>query len=234
MRPRSEQRRRRAARGWLQCAAVALSLAPIVSQGATPRPATAEGRPAAASQVEPSRGGGAPAPAGAFAAGLSFGSSREPIVISANQLDFDYQANRVTYRGSVHATQGELTIDSDTLIVTFDRADDEKQAQLREVIAQGNVVIVQGSRKATGSTAVFSQPKRQIVLIGDPVLRDGPNEVTGDRIVVYVDEGRSVVESSPKKRVSAVLYPGTAGGGLEPPPAANAVPAAPDPEEGAR
>ena len=54
-------------------------------------------------------------------------------------------------------------------------------------------------------------PPAQLILVlgGDPVLRDGPNEVTGDRIVVYLDEGRSVVESGGKKRVSAVLYPGS-------------------------
>ena len=77
------------------------------------------------------------------------------------------------------------------------------------MVAQGNVVITQKTRRATGQVAVFSQTMRQLVLGGDPVLRDGPNEVTGDRIVVYLDEGRSVVESGGKKRVSAVLYPGS-------------------------
>lgn len=146
---------------------------------------------------------------------LQLGSGKEPIVIDANQLDFDYQKNRVTYRGKVHAVQGDLAIDSDTLTITLDRADQQKQPVMREVIAQGNVVITQNNRTATGETAVYSSQQRQMVLLGDPVLRDGPNEVKGDRIVVYLDEGRSVVESSPKKRVSAVLYPGT-GNGLVP------------------
>ena len=84
-----------------------------------------------------------------------------------------------------------------------------KRPTLRDVVAQGNVVITQKTRRATGQVAVFSQTMRQLVLGGDPVLRDGPNEVTGDRIVVYLDEGRSVVESGGKKRVSAVLYPGS-------------------------
>lgn len=193
--------------------ATAMMIAPALARAATPPVAPAS--PPAAPGPNGGKDASKEASKGsAFAGGLDFGSSREPIAITADQLDFDYQKNRVTYRGTVHATQGELQIDCDTLIVNFDPADDQKQAQLREVIAQGNVVIVQGTRRATGATAVFSQTQRQIVLIGDPVLHDGPNEVSGDRIIVYVDEGRSIVESSAKKRVSAVLYPGSTSGGV--------------------
>jgi lipopolysaccharide export system protein LptA len=86
-------------------------------------------------------------------------------------------------------------------------------------------VITQGDRRASGDRAVFDQASRQIVLVGNPVLRDGPNEVQGDRLTVYLDEGRSVVESSPKRRVSAVLFPGQTGGDDE-----GASGAAPKPE----
>jgi lipopolysaccharide export system protein LptA len=172
---------------------------------------------------------------------LSLGSGKEPILISADQLDFDWQNNKVVYRGKVHATQGDLVIDSDTLTINFLRPEGKglgaevggraapkrtpgdaeaagasrRSPTLRDVVAEGHVVITQKGRRATGGIAIFSQQLRQLVLGGDPVLRDGPNEVTGDRIVVYVDEGRSVVESSGTKRVSAVLHPGSEKG-LEP------------------
>jgi lipopolysaccharide export system protein LptA len=202
-------------------ALVALALQGLAPSSVAAAPAEAANPPAstAAEPSKPESGGGD------FLGDFSLGSSKEPINITANQLDFDYQQNRVTYKGEVRASQGDLVIDSDTLIVTFDRAEDQKQAQLREVIAQGNVIITQGTRKATGGTAVFSQTKRQILLMENPVLRDGPNEVTGDRIIVYLDEGRSVVESSQKKRVSAVLYPGSTEGGLGVAPAPGTVPA---------
>ena len=142
---------------------------------------------------------------------LSFNSSKEPIHVKSDELEFDYEANRVVYRGTVNVVQGDVTIDCRELVVNLARGGAKDDLQLQEVVAIGDVVITQGQRKATGGRAVFDQVKRQVTLLEDPMLRDGPNEVAGERIVVYLDENRSVVESSPKKRVSAILYPGKEG-----------------------
>jgi lipopolysaccharide export system protein LptA len=143
-----------------------------------------------------------------FLGQMGLSSRKDPIVVNANQLEFDYQKDRVVYRGKVHVTQADLTIDSAILTVTYSRADDQKQTQLKEVVAEGDVVITQGLRWATGGKAIFDQGARTIVLLDSPVLHDGPNEVSGDRLTVFLDEGRSVVESGQQKRVSAILYPG--------------------------
>lgn len=140
---------------------------------------------------------------------LSFNSSNEPIHVKSDELEFDYQANKVVYRGTVNVVQGDVAIDCKELVVNLARAQGKDDLQLQEVVAIGDVVITQGQRKATGGRAVFDQVKRQVTLLENPVLRDGPNEVAGERIVVFLDENRSVVESSPKKRVSAILYPGS-------------------------
>lgn len=149
---------------------------------------------------------------GGFLGDLSLSSRNEPIVVRSDQLEFDYQENRVVYRGKVNVRQGDLAIDCKELIVNLARAEGEESLALREVVAVGDVVITQGTRRATGGRAVFDQVARRITLLEDPVLHDGPNEVTGEKLVVYLDEGRSVFESSPQKRVSAILYPGKGGG----------------------
>jgi lipopolysaccharide export system protein LptA len=79
-------------------------------------------------------------------------------------------------------------------------------ARVREIVAQGSVRIDQGTRWAVGGRAVFDQSARTFILTDNPVLHDGPNEVAGDRVVVFLDEDRSVVEGG-RKRVKAVLYP---------------------------
>ena len=60
----------------------------------------------------------------------------------------------------------------------------------------------------SGRRAVFDQAKQTVVLSDGAVLHDGPNQVAGERVIVYLKEDRSVVESGSNSRVKAVLYPG--------------------------
>lgn len=147
------------------------------------------------------------------------GSSKEPITVTADRLEYDYKSNVIVYRGDVEAVQGRARLRSDQLTVTFDSARSggsgapaveagpgTASGRLQEIVAVGNVRIDQGTRWATGGRAVFDQGERTVVLSESPVLHDGPNEVAGDRVVVYLDEDRSVVEGG-RKRVKAVIHP---------------------------
>ena len=164
-----------------------------------------------------------------------FGNRKEPIHITSDSLEYDYKANVVVYRGDVIAIQGDMKVRSDTLTVTLVASRDGNGAppghepdpaplgapaggqKVQEIVAVGNVRIDDGSRWATGGRAVFEQASRTLVLTETPVLHDGPNEVAGDRVVVYLDENRSVVEGG-RKRVKAVVYPGKDGGLAPVPP----------------
>jgi lipopolysaccharide export system protein LptA len=164
--------------------------------------------------------------------GDELGNRKEPITVTSDTLEYDYKNNVVVYRGEVLAVQGTVKVRSDTLTVTFAQADtppaaaktpaapaaakapavdDAATHKLRDIVAVGSVRIDHGTRWATGGHAVFDQTKRTVVLTENPVLHDGSNEVAGDRVVVYLDEDRSVVEGG-RKRVKAVLYPGKDGG----------------------
>lgn len=134
---------------------------------------------------------------------LSLTSQSGPVNISAKELEFDYKTRTLTYRGNVIVSQADLKLSSDALRVILD---EQAREVIREVTAEGNVRIQQGERVATGGRAVFDQARRTVVLSEKAVLRDGPNEVAGERVVVYLDEQRSVVEGG-KQRVRALLYP---------------------------
>ena len=142
---------------------------------------------------------------------FSLTSQKGPVKIEAKQLEFDYRTSVLTYRGTVTVTQADITLTSDLLRVKLDpKADDP----VREIVAEGAVNIAKGDRRASGGRAVFDQGKRTVTLSDNAVLRDGPNEVAGERVVVYLDEERSVVDGG-TERVRAVLFPNKEGHGAE-------------------
>ncbi|MGH7787380.1 MAG: lipopolysaccharide transport periplasmic protein LptA, partial [Candidatus Binatia bacterium] len=135
--------------------------------------------------------------------GVALGGDRGPVHIDADRMEFDYRTRVLTYRGTVNVTQADMTLRSDVLTVSLDQ---EKIERPKEVVAEGNVLITKGERKASGGKAVFDNVARTVTLSDHAHLQDGPNEVAGERVVVYLDEERSVVEGG-KERVRAVLVP---------------------------
>jgi lipopolysaccharide export system protein LptA len=148
---------------------------------------------------------------GSTPAGFSLpGSDKgEPVHINADLLEFDARQNVATFRGDVVSSQGAVVMRSALLRATFAPSANGKSGsmqRLQSLVAEGNVHITYGNRVARGKRAEFNNANRTLVLSGDAVVYEGPNEVRGERVVVYLDEQRSVVEGT-SKRVKAILVP---------------------------
>jgi lipopolysaccharide export system protein LptA len=160
---------------------------------------------------------------------MGFSTDNGPINIKSDSMDLDYKQNHVTFRGHVHAVQSGTTLVSDTLAVTYmsnqkdpsngrvkdqvkpgrplrtDPKGDPGSAgmnQIKEVTALGHVKIDQGGRYATGDKAVFNQINRTVEMTGSPVVHDGPDQIAGTKILIYLDTQKSVVEGA-----HAVIFP---------------------------
>lgn len=129
---------------------------------------------------------------------LQFSGNKGPIDIKSDALDLDYKANVVTFRGHVHAAQADAVLTSDTLTVTYGKDFHE----VKEMVANNNVRMSQGTRWATGDHAVLDQAKHTVTLTGSPVVHDGEDQVTGSKITVHLDTGKSEVEGA-----RAVFFP---------------------------
>jgi len=60
---------------------------------------------------------------------------------------------------------------------------------------------------ATGEEAVYFRETNKVILTGNAVLNEGKNLIKGDRVIVYLNENRGIVESSSQKQVKAIIYP---------------------------
>ena len=145
----------------------------------------------------------------AFAAPAGSG---EPLKVKSDNLTADNEKKTATFEGKVVARQGDLTLYTDRLVVTYSGAGSD----LSRVEASGNVRIVQGDRQATGAHAVYDPKEARIVLDGNPRVVVGEDVITGKVITYFVNQQRSVVTGGPKERVEAVIHPGGKNAGAKP------------------
>ena len=78
---------------------------------------------------------------------------------------------------------------------------------IRMLEATGRVKIEKEDGRATCRKAVYYEAEKKIILIGDPVAWQKGTRVSGKRIIMFLDEDRSVVEGD-----SQVIIEGEGGG----------------------
>jgi len=128
-------------------------------------------------------------------------SSRAPIDVTSDTVEANQKQNMVMFKGNVVAKQEDITLYANMIVVYYN----PETKKLKEIRAVGEVRIVQLDRRATGQKATFEQDENRVVLEGDAVLREGENVIRGERVIYYVDEGRSVVEAGKGGRVSTTI-----------------------------
>jgi len=135
------------------------------------------------------------------------------MVINSKTLEMDDVAKIVTFTGDVNAEKGDFSIDCQKMRVYYkqlskNKESIEEETKILKIIATGDVSIrrAQGGL-ATAKKAVYFEDDEKIVLTGDPVVKQGSDFVKGDRITIFLEENRSVVESSAGKKVKAIIFP---------------------------
>jgi lipopolysaccharide transport protein LptA len=103
----------------------------------------------------------------------------------------------------IYITSDWMTIRSETL--TADYTADMKQ--IKQIVAEGKVNAVQGNRVATGDKAVFDDQAKTVTLTGNPIMRQGNSQISGSRVIYFVEQDRAVAEGDGKVRVQATIFP---------------------------
>ena len=126
--------------------------------------------------------------------------AEEPIYIEADQMSSTQQKNEVLFSGNVDAKQGNLTIRSDKMTVYYQEAGKNGESgpikakqQIEKLICTGNVEITREDWLGTANKMIYLAGQRQVVLNGNANAWQGQNKVSGEKIVYYMDEGRSEV-----------------------------------------
>jgi lipopolysaccharide export system protein LptA len=131
------------------------------------------------------------------------------------------QKKVATDTGNVHLVQGDTTLRCKTLIVYYDGDQAGGQAStakssapgpgggnIRYMEAIGQVIVVQKDQTATGEKAVYDMVTNSVVMSstggGSVTVTQGPNVVSGPRLVVHLDTGISHFEGG---RIQSLFIP---------------------------
>ena len=128
-----------------------------------------------------------------------------PVDFTAQTMRMEPRERRTLLDGSVRLSRDGMVVTGDRAVVEF-AADEQPQRKprrrgrdeppllgqkLERFTVDGNVHVQRGTRTADGAHGVFDAKGQTLVLTGDgkddPVLRDGSETLTGDRIVMRLD-----------------------------------------------
>lgn len=131
------------------------------------------------------------------------GASDAPIHIEANRMTSTEKTNTVVFSGDVDAKQADVRIRSDEMTVFYTAPASENpknkqekkktNQQVEKLICIGNVELTRGEWLGTAKKMVYLSKERQVILTDNAKAWQGQNMVSGDKIIYYLDEGRSEV-----------------------------------------
>jgi lipopolysaccharide export system protein LptA len=149
-----------------------------------------------------------------------------PLRITAARLEADQKERIIIFTGQVKAIYGDATLYADQLRVYFKAKDESAQKaapvpqekkdqsplgdlgaeKIDRIVAKGNVRMVQEDRVATGDEGIYYKDRDEVVLRGNPQVWRAENTLKGERIIFNLKTNKVLVESSPQRRVEALLY----------------------------
>ena len=131
-------------------------------------------------------------------------NKKDPIYITADWMEVDQKKSSITYKGRVVTIQNDMTMRSETLTAYYD----QEMKQMKQIVAEGKVNATQGARVATGDKAVFDDKAKTVTLTGSPVMRQGNSQVSGARIIYFIEQDKATAEGDGKtRRVEATVFP---------------------------
>ncbi len=144
--------------------------------------------------------------------------SNAPIEITSDTMEWMNEERIAIARGNADAVQGRYKLHADVLTAYLSQGEGEGADKIKLITADGNVSLTTPEESARGETGEYDVEKSIVQLSGSVVLTQGENVLRGDKLVMDLNSGRSVLEGAPQPtagggsttsngRVTAILQP---------------------------
>jgi lipopolysaccharide export system protein LptA len=129
------------------------------------------------------------------ASALKGHNTNAPVDVTSDRIEVQDRADRAVFTGNVHATQADLSLETQRLTVAYSGG--SNNLQINRLDAAGGVVVHSPSETAKGDFGVYDLDRKLITLIGNVQLTRENNQVNGARLVIDLDSGRAVIDGGP-------------------------------------
>jgi len=122
--------------------------------------------------------------------------SNAPIDFDAQHIELQDKNNRVILSGGVRIKQAEMTLTGARVTLAYTGQITDGSPEVSRLDAAGGVTVTRPDQSASGQYAVYDVNKRIITMVGGVTLKQGPNIVSGGRLVINLDTGRATIDGS--------------------------------------
>jgi lipopolysaccharide export system protein LptA len=128
--------------------------------------------------------------------------------IEADQMEILDEQKKAIFKGKVKAVRGKVTLNCDTLVVTYTETADaqgEKKTDVTFLDASGSVVIVTSGQTVTGTTAHMDVKANKVTVKNNVKVVQGKTVINGQQLFVDLNTNKSEMTGG---RVKGSFVPG--------------------------
>lgn len=128
----------------------------------------------------------------------------QPVTVDSDKMERFGKESLVVFTGNVVARQDSSVQYADRMEIYLD----EKGDRILRTVSTGNVrIITRDCKTGTARRAEYHDLEQRVVLSGNARVWQEDNVVSGDSIVIYLAQDRTVVEGGKQERVKGIFYP---------------------------
>ncbi len=146
-----------------------------------------------------------------------------PVDITSDKMEANQNLSMVEFTGHVVARQGDMAIRADSIKIFFSPVASSSQTissdkskktpsekapeanrQIQKIISTGHVECKAGNRLAFADKAIYTVSDQIMTMTGTPIkLVEGKNQLMGEKLTLFIEQNRAVMESTTDTRVQA-------------------------------
>ncbi|MGI9389499.1 MAG: LptA/OstA family protein [Boseongicola sp.] len=129
--------------------------------------------------------------------------SGQPVEVSADALSVDQSTGQAVFDGNVLVVQGEVRLSAERVEIEYATGEEGGPNGIEQLKASGGVTFVTSTDAAEAREAVYSIASSSVILSGGVLLTQGATAISGDRLVVDLNNGSGRMEGRVRTVINA-------------------------------